>query len=100
MITIWLYTINKDFKQAALKYTDDHPPGVAIKEVAKMLGVPKDTLYGWTKAEERRKIFGADSAVTGPMTDTEKELARLRRENRDLQDALEILKKAISILND
>ena len=34
------------------------------------------------------------------MTDEEKELARLRRENRDLQDALEVLKKAISILND
>lgn len=89
-------TYSKDFKQDALKYIDEHP-GVAIKEVAKMLGVPKDTLYG---CEERRKIFGADSAVTGPMTDTEKELARLRRENRDLQDALEILKKAISILND
>ena len=92
-------TYSKDFKQDALKYIDEHP-GVAIKEVAKMLGIPKDTLYGWTKAEERRKIFGADSAITGPMTDTEKELARLRRENRDLQDALEILKKAISILND
>ena len=87
------------FGNPGLKYIDEHP-GVAIKEVAKMLGVPKDTLYGWTKAEERRKIFGADSAITGSMTDTEKELARLRRENRDLQDALEILKKAISILND
>lgn len=55
-----------------------------------MLGVPKDTLYDWTKAEERRKIFGADSAVTGPMTDTGKELTRPRRESHDLQDALEI----------
>ena len=43
-------TYSKDFKQDALKYIDEHP-GVAIKEVAKMLGVPKDTLYGWTKAE-------------------------------------------------
>jgi transposase len=34
------------------------------------------------------------------MTAEEKELARLKRENRDLKDALEILKKAIGILND
>ena len=34
------------------------------------------------------------------LTDAEKELARLRRENRDLQDALAVLKKAIGILND
>lgn len=74
-------TISKNFKQDALKYIDEHP-GVAIKEVAKMLGVQKDTLYGWTKAEEHRKILGADSAITGPMTDTERELARLRREKQ------------------
>ena len=34
------------------------------------------------------------------MTPEEKEIARLKRENRDLKDALDILKKAISILND
>ena len=34
------------------------------------------------------------------LIDAENELARLRRENRDLQDALAVLKKAIGILND
>ena len=47
-----------------------------------------------------RKLRDEDAAVSGSLTDAEKELARLRRENRDLQDALAVLKKAIGILND
>lgn len=34
------------------------------------------------------------------MSDEEKEIMRLKRELRDTQDALEVLKKAISILGD
>ena len=34
------------------------------------------------------------------LTDEEKEMIRLKRELRDTKDALEILKKAISILGD
>ena len=89
---------SSDFKRDAIKYIDEHPE-MNIKDVASYLGVPKDTLYGWTKSDARAKLFGEDAPKTGPMTDAEKELARLQRENRDLKDALEVLKKAISILN-
>jgi len=34
------------------------------------------------------------------LTEEEKEIRRLQRENRDLEDALAILKKAIGILGD
>lgn len=96
MNTIRHYT--DDFKRDAIQYVESHPD-MTMQQAAEYLGMPKETLYGWVKVY-RRKIRDGEAAATGPMTDAEKELARLRRENRDLQDALEVLKKAISILND
>lgn len=87
----------RDFKQDAVQYMEDHPE-MTLQQVADYLGIPKETLYGWVKIH-RRKLHGIEASPTEPLTDAEKELARLRRENRDLQDALAILKKAISILN-
>ena len=92
-------TYTSDFKRDALKYIEEHPD-MSIKSVAYNLGVPPDTLYGWTKAARRKHILGEDAPSQGPLSDKEKELIRLQRENRDLKDALEVLKKAISILND
>jgi transposase len=89
----------KDFKRDALRYIDEHPD-MKIKDVASYLGIPVGTLYDWHKRRGRSQILGDDSQVSGPMTPEEKEIARLKRENRDLKDALDILKKAISILND
>lgn len=96
MSTIRRYT--EDFKQDAIKYVESHP-NMSMQQAAEYLGMPKETLYGWVKAY-RRKLRNGEADSTAPLTDAEKELARLKRENRDLQDALEILKKAISILND
>lgn len=96
MATIRHYT--DDFKRDAIQYVESHPE-MTMEQAAQYLAMPKETLYGWVKAY-RRKQRGIESAPASPMTDEEKELARLRRENRDLQDALEVLKKAISILND
>ena len=96
MSTIRRYT--EDFKKDAVKYVEAHPD-MTLQQAADCLGMPKETLYGWVKAY-RRKLRDGEAAPTGNLTDTEKELARLRRENRDLQDALAILKKAIGILND
>lgn len=96
MNTIRHYT--EEFKRDAVQYVEAHPE-MPIQQAAEYLGMPKETLYGWVKVH-RRKLRDGETAAMGPMTDAEKELARLRRENRDLQDALEVLKKAISILND
>lgn len=96
MTTIRLYT--DDFKRDAVQYAESHPE-MTMEQAAEYLDMPKETLYGWVKAYSRKQR-GIDSKAASPMTDEEKELARLRRENRDLQDTLEVLKKAISILND
>lgn len=71
-----------------------------IKDIADYLGVPVGTLYDWHKKRNRYHILGDVAPSSGPMTAEEKELARIKRENRDLKDVLEILKKAIGILND
>lgn len=88
-----------DFKRDAIRYLDEHPEMTRI-QVAQYLGIPKDTLYGWTKTAYRNKLFGTSDPVPAPKTEQDREIERLKRELRDAKDALEILKKAISILND
>ena len=96
MPTIRHYT--DDFKRDAVQYVESHPE-MTMQQAADYLGMPKETLYGWVKIHRRKLQGSEDVSSTAPMTDSEKELARLRRENRDLQDALAVLNKAIGILN-
>ena len=92
-------TYTPEFKEDAVRYCVDHPE-LDNHQKADYLGVPYNTLYGWIKAYNRKLRAGDGEPIKGNLTDEEKEIARLKRENRDLQDALEILKKAISILGD
>ena len=93
-------TYTDDFRRDALNYVKTHPE-LSCKEVAERLGMPKETLYGWVRKDRRQKDpdFNGNS-FSDPLTETEKENIRLKRELRDAEDALEILKKAISILGD
>ena len=94
-----MVTYSKDLKRDALKFIEEHPD-MKIKDVADRLGIPVGTLYDWNKTRARYNILGEDAPASGPLTEQEKEIRRLRRENRDLEDALEILTKAINILGD
>lgn len=87
-----------EFKQDAVNYY--FSSGKTIDQVAKDLKVNKSTLNTWI-----RKARDHDGNVNhrgsgNYSSDAEKEIARLKKELRDSQDALEILKKAIGILND
>ena len=88
-----------EFKRNALEYIKDHPD-VDMRVCARYLGLPYDTLYGWYKKDQREKRNESVSIRDAGMSDEEKEIMRLKRELRDTQDALEVLKKAISILGD
>ena len=87
-----------DFKRNAIQYVEDHPDMI-LQHVADRLGVPSGTLHGWIR-KYRRQLTDENADPRAPLTEAEKDNIRLRRENRELQDAVEILKKAISILND
>lgn len=92
-----------EFKKDALRYVKEHKGSSDLHTIAANLGVPYHTLYGWIKDERRiQRLSSAEKSEAEPRSaeELERENARLRRELRDKEDALEILKKAIGILND
>lgn len=92
-------TYTPEFRKDAVRYTKEHKE-LTNREAAANLGVPYHTLYGWIKEDRRASNPQAYDEQTGNLTDLEKENLRLQRELRDAKDALEILKKAISILGE
>ena len=79
---------DKQFKLDAVQYYFDHKE-LGVRGCAQNLGVGYSTLTKWLK----------DFRESGDIPVREqKEIARLKRELRDAQDALDVLKKAISIL--
>ena len=88
---------SKQFKQDAVKYRNEHPDLTQV-ECAKNLGIGVSTLAKW---ESQFRNNDGDIPVRGSgnyQSDDAKEIARLKRELRDAQDALDVLKKGISIL--
>lgn len=87
----------KQFKLDAVKYRKEHPDLTQV-ECAKNLGIGVSTLARW---EAQFRNNEGDIPVRGSgnyESDEAKEIARLKRELRDAQDALDVLKKAIGIL--
>lgn len=64
--------------------------GREVKEVAQSLGVSSESLRLWLK----RTDLDAGLRKDGLTSEERKELVRLRRENRNLREDREILKKA------
>ncbi len=89
---------DQEFKQNAINYCLTHPE-LSRKECAKNLGIGDSTLYRW-KQEAKANNNQATFKGSGNLTEAELENRRLKRELKDTQDALEILKKAISILGE
>ena len=88
---------DKEFKLNAVKYIEEHPD-LTMEECAKNLGVGLSTLSRW-RSQYRNN--DGDIPVRGSgnyESDDKKEIARLKRELRDAQDSLDVLKKAIGIL--
>ncbi|WP_026654823.1 transposase [Butyrivibrio sp. AE3003] len=87
----------KQFKLDAVNYRKEHHDLTQV-ECAKNLGIGTSTLARW---ETQFRNNDGDIPTRGSgnySSDEAKEIARLKREFRDTQDALEVLKKAISIL--
>ena len=87
----------KQFKLDSVNYRKEHPDLTQV-ECAKNLGIGVSTLARW---EAQFRDNEGDIPVRGSgnyESDEAKEIARLKLELRDAQDALDVLKKAISIL--
>ena len=88
---------DKEFKTNAVNYLKEHPD-LSMSECAKNLGIGLSTLSRW---KSQYNANNGDIPVRGSgnySSDEQKEIAHLKRELRNAQDALDVLKKAISIL--
>lgn len=83
---------NKNFKQEALDYW--RQSGKTGSEVATELGIRPNNLYNWAKQAE-----GATPKFNTP-ADLAAELSALRRENEQLRQQRDILKKTLGILSE
>lgn len=88
---------DKKFKEDAAKYYFEHKD-LGLKACAEKLGISRTALSAWAKAARENDGEVATRGSGNYESDEAKENARLRRELRDTQDALDILKKAIGIL--
>lgn len=86
-----------EFRHDAVQYYLDNKNHITIKEAANSLGVGKSTLLKWIK--QFRETGDTNSRGSGNYaSDKDKEMAKLKRQLRDAQGAIEVLKKAIGIL--
>ena len=96
--------IDREFKINAVRYRKDHMD-LTLEEISKNLGVSKSSIHRWCKEygnPEDTEIINNHDLFRGSgnySSEDAKELARLKKENRDLRDAVEIIKKAMNILN-
>lgn len=91
-------TFTAEFKQDAVNYY--YSSGKTIEAVAAELKIGQSTLSKWIRSAKENDGVVNHRGSGNHSSDAEKEIARLKKELRDSQDALEILKKAIGILND
>jgi len=87
----------EEFKKDAVRYWKEHQE-LGCAKCAKNLGIGKSTLSTWGKIYDTNDGAVPTRGRGNFESDEAKEIARLRKELRDTQDALDILKKAIGIL--
>lgn len=89
----------KQFKMDAIKYRNDHPE-LSNVAVCRNLDVSEATFYKWAKQVKENNGDINHRGSGNFSSDLEKENARLKKELAAKEDALRILKKAISILGE
>lgn len=86
----------EEFKMEVIKYAEAHRDETA-RSVYTKFGISEYAFYKWKKAYGETGVI--QSRGSGNYSSDEaKEIARLKKELRDTQDALEVLKKAIGIV--
>ncbi len=82
---------SKEFREEAVKLVIDQD--LSIPEVSRRLDVPKSTISNWVRACKAGKL-GNIGKNRRELSDTELELARLKRELAQVKMERDILKKA------
>lgn len=90
-------TFTDEFKQGVVQYVLDHPDESKIS-VSKRFGIGDSTVHKWIKDAQNKQGTIISRGSGNYASEEAKEVARLKKELKDTQDALDILKKAIGIL--
>lgn len=88
---------SEEFKQDAVNYY--YSSGKSLKAASADLKVSTSSLNNWVQSAKSNEGIVEHRGSGNFSSDSEKEIARLKKELRDKDDALDILKKAIGILN-
>ena len=88
---------SQQFKRDAVKYVLEHS-NLTQEECAKNLGIGLSTLSRWKQQYSENDGTIPTRGSGNYASDEQKEIARLKRQLRDAENALDVLKKAISIL--
>lgn len=83
-----IYTL--EFRAEAVKLVEQE--GLSVDAAAKRLSVPKSSLGNWVRASLKGKLATVGQEQRAP-TETEVELARLRKEFAEVKQECELLKK-------
>jgi transposase len=85
---------SEEFKRQAVELLNTSgKPGYQVEEE---LGIGHGIIYKWRKQLDNE----GERAFPGKGNERDKELARLRKENAELREEKEILRKAIAIFSD
>jgi transposase-like protein len=84
-------TFTKEFKESAVELY--RSSGRAAHKIATELGIDRSNLSRWVRESEEAEKSSL-KAFPGRGNPRDEELARLRKENADLRETNEILKKA------
>jgi transposase-like protein len=84
----------REFKESAVELY--HNSSKTAKEIAEDLGINPDNVSRWVRESEEGKKSEL-KVFPGQGNPRDEELARLKKENADLRETNEILKKAMAI---
>lgn len=88
---------DKEFKIQAVKLGRE----IGYCNVAKELGIPKDTLYGWNKAaKDGRLDLGSGMQTPDTAMTLAEEIQKLRQENREQAKEIKRLKEENEFLEE
>lgn len=89
---------DKQFKQDSVNYyySSNKPLSTAASDI----NIAESTLRDWVNQAKKNEGLVPHRGSGNHASDEQKEIARLKKELRDHKDALDVLKKAINILND
>lgn len=90
-------TYDKEFKEQVVQYMLAHPDTTYL-DAGKMFGCHSTSVGDWMRQYKNNDNQVIVRGTGNFASDEAKEIARLKKELRDTQDALEVLKKAIGIL--